>query len=132
MGLNIYFKTYLPSHELLYLSKNIDELIAYYLICGYRKIDYNHKSYNIGENPYNKYFLLDDISFEQLLKIEEFIAKNNLPHSKNNKYIFLAVNDSFPYNALVSLKKEVKGIKIYDFKNTRENKVLVKYLNYFE
>ncbi|MBR3660284.1 MAG: hypothetical protein IKN63_00075 [Bacilli bacterium] len=132
MGLNIYFKIYLPSHELIYLSKKIDELIAYYLICGYKKIDVNHRNYNIGENIYSKYFLFDNINSEELLKVEEFVSKNNLSYDESNKYPFLAVNYDFSFNALVSLKKEVEGIKIYDFKNTNENKILVKYSNYFE
>ena len=131
VGLNVCFQTNLTTHELIFLSKNIDNLIAYYLICGYRKIDYNHKNYNIGDNNFNKYFLIEKFNQEELKRIKDFVANNNLVGDTYNNYYFVAVKDTYPVKAVITLKKMFNKHKIYDFRNASANKVLVKYLNNF-
>ena len=133
IGLNNYFKTDLTLHELIFLGKKIDSLIAYYLIDGYKRIDNDYKVRNNGNNPYTKYYLIKPISTitkEELLRMKEFIEKYpNLDYGFANEIYFIAVKDNIPLSIPISLKKEFSKTKIYMCKNASENKILIKYFN---
>lgn len=128
IGLNAYFKTNVAMHDLVYLGKMVNNLIAYYLVCGYRRIDINNKNYFIGENNFNKYYILDNLTEDNYLKIKELINNYDIKFDRCSDYYFTAIQDAFPIYKLINLKKDNKYIRIYDCKNTSDNKVLVKYL----
>ena len=138
IGLNVYFKTNLHTHELVYLSKSINNLIGYYIECGYKKIDINNKYYNIGENKYKKYVLFLDNIKEELMLIKQRIIEldNNLIKTDfNNDYFFIALPSNYKSmigNIPISIKKEFKEVKLLTAENACHNKVFVKYLNKFE
>ena len=132
IGLNILYSTNLSSRELIFLASFVDSEISYYLVCGYKRIDINNKIHSIGENKFNKYYLIDDMSKEELIKIKEFLLKDNIDYGVNGNYYFIALKDRDTLHIPISLKKEFKGIKIIDCKNTDGNRIFVKYLNYFE
>ena len=133
VGLNVYYNTNLSTHQLLYLSNKINPLIAYYIICGYKKIDINNKNYNIGENQFKRYLLLDNLDSNKIELIKKFMMQHkNIDSVFNGDVNFIALKDNYYINLFIWLKKEFNDIKIINCENVNKNKILKKYLNYFE
>ncbi|MBQ8891250.1 MAG: hypothetical protein IJ068_00075 [Bacilli bacterium] len=140
IGLNIYFQNSLHKHELIYLGSTINNLIGYYIECGYKKIDIDNRYSSIGENNYYKYIILEDLKKEELLRIKNKLIEINKEHviaDFNNEYFFIALSRNlvFKYNLSnlpIKLKKEFNNVKVTITSNVNENKVLVRYLNNFE
>ena len=137
--MNVYFNNYLHKHELIYLGRSINNLVGYYIECGYKKIDNDNRYYSIGENNYYKYFILEDIKKEELLEIKRKLIelkKENIIADYSNNYFFIALSkkiiSNYSVNNLpIKLKHEFNNIKVTMASNAHENKVLVKYLNNF-
>jgi len=131
IGLNIYYNLLLQNYELVYLAQQIDNLISYYLVCGYRKIDTNNKNFDIEENEYKKYLFFIDIDSEERVNLKKYIINNNISYSDNNGLYFIAIKDIDALRVPFTIKKEFKNVKFYECSNTNKNKVLKKYLNNF-
>lgn len=131
IGLNIYYNSLLQNHELVYLAQQIDNLISYYLVCGYRKIDINNKNLEIGENKYRKYLFFFGMDDKERVNLKEYIINNNISYSDNNELYFIAIKDIDALRVPFTIKKEFKNVKFYECSNTNKNKVLKKYLNDF-
>ena len=130
IGLNYYFNTNLTIRELFFLADKINPLISYYIVGGYKKIDLMRKNSNIGDNPFNKYLLID--KFEDENKEEErlyhfFVKYQYLSYGKDLCH-FIAIKDSIAANVPISLKKEFPNVVLRTVNNVKEPKVLVKYL----
>ena len=131
IALNNYFKRYITLHELVFLADKIDPLISYYIVGGYKKIDNNNRSYNIGKNIYNKYLLID--KFNVINNEETNRFKSFLDNYENLSYgigecCFIAIKDYIVSNIPISLKKNFSKVVIHTVNNVKEPKVLIKYL----
>lgn len=131
IGLNLYFKTNLTMHELIFLANKVNRLISYYLVGGYKKIDVDGKISNIGENLYSKYYLLEpkiEMTSEEKEKIKNFLNQYpNIEYGFQDIY-FIAIKSNISSMIPISLKKEFNNIGIYTINNVKNHKVLAKYL----
>ena len=127
LALNYYFKNNLTTHELVYLASKIDNLIGYYIIGGYKKIDLNNKNISIGKNIYNKYYLLEHFSNNE--KIKEIFEKYKVLYGIDDCY-YVPNNDNniVPSKLLINLKREYPDTIIRTLNNSSDHKVLVKYI----
>ena len=123
-GLNTYFNTNLDLHELMFLAKKIDNIVCFYLVCGYKKIDLNNKNYSIGENKFKKYYLIYNIEEEQLLKINQFVIDYKVDIQKNGNYYLIAIKENNFFKFPISLRSK----DIYSCENVNKSKILKKYI----
>ena len=114
VGLNVYYKSFLPNHELLldheliYLANRIDSMIAYYVVCGFRKISYNGKIYKNRENIYNRYILIEYLK-EERERLRNFIIENSdidYDVSNNYNFYFLAIKNNQFSTFPIAIKRE--------------------------
>ena len=129
LSLDIFYKTQLTIHELIFLSEKMNPLTSYYVLGGYKKINDNDNSYNIGDNYYNKYILIDkkidDKQEEE--RLQNFLLSNHLIYGLDNVY-FIAMKDVINTSIPISLKREFSNTIIYTAKNVSGHKILLKYL----
>ena len=131
IALNHFLRTGLSIHELVYLAERIDVVLGYYIIGGYKKILENRKIYNIGDNPFNKYLLLENISIdnkEELEKLKNFFVNYNDISLGINDCYFIAVKDIINPSIPISLKREFPKTIIETVNNTNKHRTLIKYL----
>ena len=127
LALNYYFKNNLTTHELVYLASKIDNLIGYYIVGGYKKIDSNNKNISIGKNIYNKYYLLENFNNNE--KIKEIFEKYKVLYGIDDcYYVPNDDNNIVPSKLLINLKREYPDTKIRTVNNSSDHKVLVKYI----
>lgn len=129
IALNLFFKTQLTIHELVYLSEKINQLTSYYIIGGYKKINEKDNNYSIGKNDYNKYVLLEK-KFEDIVeeeRLKKFLLNNNLKYGIDNIY-YIAVKDVLVPSIPISIKREFPNMIIHTANNVSGHKILVKYL----
>ena len=124
LALNYYFKINITTHELIYLVNKIDPLISFYINGGYKKIDDNNKPLYIGNNLFNKYYLLD--KFDDMEKLKKICDKYNIILSSSNCN-FITSQDNIN-SSIINIKKLISNININTVNNVKEHKILVKYI----
>ena len=131
IALNHFYKNQLTMHELVYLSERIDPILGYYIIGGYKKISEIGKSYNIGDNQFNKYLLLENISTdnkEELERLRNFLSNYNDLNIGIDECYFLAIKGIINPSIPINLKREFPKTIIRTINNTNKHKTLIKYL----
>ena len=136
LGLNVLFQNTLHKHELIYLGNQVNNLIGYYIECGYKKIDINNKFYKFGNNEFLKYIVLKSNSKEELLSYKKLIlemVREQVQTSIDNNYIIIPFKNNqdltHEYNmTFIKLKHEFKNLDVMSLSNLDENKILVRYL----
>ena len=131
IALNDYFKVQLTMSELIYLGEKINSFISYYLVGGYKKVLENGKFYNIGNNQYKKYLILNNFStdnIEEYDRLRNYLLNYNNTFLGKNEYIFIAIKDILKPNFVFSLKKEFSYTSMHILNNVDNHRVLIKYL----
>lgn len=129
LSLDIFYKTQLTMHELIFLAEKLNPLISYYVLGGYKKINDNDNSYNIGDNPYNKYILIDKKieNKQEEERLRNFLSSNHLTYGLDNIY-FIAMKNVINTSIPISLKREFSNTIVHAVNNARGHKILLKYL----
>lgn len=129
--LNYYYKLKLDLKELVQFSKNINEIVEFYLKCGCKKINKDGSLVHIGFNPYSKYIILESKNYNEdmLLKFKRQLNKyNNYNGDYERGFFYLACKDDVLSYIPIIIKKEIHADSLHYLENARENKVLIKYL----
>ncbi len=129
LSLDIFYKTQLTMHELIFLAEKLNPLISYYVLGGYKKINDNDNPYNIGDNPYKKYLLLEKkfIDKTEEDRLHNFLLESNIIYGIDNIY-FIAMKNVINTSIPISLKREFSNIIVHTVNNARGHKILLKYL----
>ena len=116
-------------HELIYLGKQVDSLLEYYLLCGYKGINLN-RILSVGKNLYDEYLFIKskDATLDFFNKIKNYLENiKSINYGYINNYYFVPVSGNIQSSLPISIKRDLKDISIYTGKNVSKHKVLIKY-----